>query len=189
MQRILEDPSGEVCPNYRNEEYEEERTLLIGDEGAPAMMEDQAVEKLEKIWQIKHQKKVTAWNAQVNEVNEGRRQEEWQRHQSPSGNETESQSGCQHGQRQASVGQYRTEEEDTNVVGRQGHNTEPKTRKRDPCPFDAEWGIATIPFIRPAQYAIDKINARGYVEMIISHCKDAAWPRRTPQKQEQMPWD
>ncbi|KAF8986949.1 hypothetical protein BDQ17DRAFT_1259043 [Cyathus striatus] len=144
MQRILEDPSGEVCPNYRSKEYEEERTLLIGDKGAPAMMEDQAVEKLEKIWQIKHQK-VTAWNAQVNEVNEGRRQEEWQRHQSPS--------------------QYRTEEEDTNVVGRRGHNMEPKTRKRDPCPFDAEWGIATVPVNRPAQYAIDKINAWGYVEM------------------------
>ncbi|KAF8996942.1 hypothetical protein BDQ17DRAFT_1329720 [Cyathus striatus] len=40
--RILKDPSGEVCPNYRSEEYEEERNLLVGDEGAPVMMEDQA---------------------------------------------------------------------------------------------------------------------------------------------------
>ncbi|KAF9004351.1 hypothetical protein BDQ17DRAFT_1325722 [Cyathus striatus] len=42
-----------------------------------------------------NQKKVTAWNTQVNEVNEGRRQEEWQRHQSPTGNEIENKINAQ----------------------------------------------------------------------------------------------
>ncbi|KAF9012342.1 hypothetical protein BDQ17DRAFT_1321388 [Cyathus striatus] len=75
MPRIDKDLSEETCPDYRGEVYEDERLLLIGDTESPAMTEDEAVEKLEKMWQIKHQRWVNAWNAQVAAEEEVRRQD------------------------------------------------------------------------------------------------------------------
>ncbi|KAF9004285.1 hypothetical protein BDQ17DRAFT_1424725 [Cyathus striatus] len=72
MVRIDKDPSDDTCPDYRDEDREEERLLLMGDTERPVMTEDEAVEKLEKIWQIKHQKRVVAWSTSQPRSNDER---------------------------------------------------------------------------------------------------------------------
>ncbi|KAF8976697.1 hypothetical protein BDQ17DRAFT_1267133 [Cyathus striatus] len=137
MPRIDKDLSEETCPDYRGEVYEDERLLLIGDAERPAMTEDEAVEKLEKMWQIKHQRRVTAWNAQVAAEEEVKRQD---MQQTPHPHSDEERKDEQ------LTSENRQEEP-------QGYANAGRQR------------ISTIPVNRPAQYAIDKLNAQIYIEL------------------------
>ncbi|KAF8990658.1 hypothetical protein BDQ17DRAFT_1255603 [Cyathus striatus] len=150
MPRIDKDPSEETCPDYRGKVYEDERLLLIGDAEIPAMTEDEAAEKLEKMWQIKHQRQVTACRQCHGEDewdNEpGMQPEQWQDRQLTS-------EDCQ--------------EEPQGYVNarRQSKNTYPETNRKKSFTYNLNQGISTIPVNRPAQYAIDKLNAQIYVEL------------------------
>jgi hypothetical protein len=65
MPRVEKDPTEDVCPDYRRDEYQPLRDIIIGNvQDGREEAEEQAVRRLEEAWQAAHQQQVADWEAQ-----------------------------------------------------------------------------------------------------------------------------
>ncbi|KAF8986562.1 hypothetical protein BDQ17DRAFT_1259521 [Cyathus striatus] len=146
MPRIKTDPSGETCPDFSGEIFEDMCNMAKG--GNEQMTDEEAINKLVTTWHATQQKKVAAWEAQVQAENEERQRQQ----QEPNPPEQNDGKQRRDNRRQQEAAENQ-EEEETRPI------------KAKPFIFNPNVGIDTMPLNRPAQYAINKLKDKEYVEI------------------------
>ncbi|KAF8987774.1 hypothetical protein BDQ17DRAFT_1258216, partial [Cyathus striatus] len=130
------------CPDFSTEIFENMCNMAKG--GNEHMTDEEAIDKLVTIWHATQQKKVVAWEAQVQTENEERQHQQQEEELNPP--EQDDEPSPQHRQQH-----------------KEGEETRPTKVK--PFIFDPNVGIDTMPLNRPAQYAINKLKDKEYVEI------------------------
>lgn len=102
--------------------------------------EEQAVRRLEEIWQTAHRRQVEAWEAQREEEEARRREEEEEE-------------------------ERRRQEEEERERGRQEEERRKQGGTKKVFAWDNDRGVASNLVNRPAQYALNKLAAVAYVEV------------------------
>ena len=66
MPRIEVDPTQATCPSFEDPEWEFLRQNMVdAHQGVPALTMDEASQRMKEAWACAHQRKLDAWNAQV----------------------------------------------------------------------------------------------------------------------------
>ncbi|KAF8465632.1 hypothetical protein DFH94DRAFT_639696 [Russula ochroleuca] len=142
MPRIANDPSLEECPPYEAQQWDFVRQAIIAaHQGPQPLTPEEAVQQLKEVWARDHDIRMAAWNAQQEQ--ERAEIEEQERL-------TQEEQEARRAQREREVEEQRREAE----------KKRPKLNTFDP---NRSVGRSIKP--RPAQYALNKINALEYVEL------------------------
>ncbi|KAH9007886.1 hypothetical protein EDB85DRAFT_1884186 [Lactarius pseudohatsudake] len=150
MPRILSDPSRVACPLFEGHEWEFMRQTLIGP---VPLTEEEAAQRLRETWTRDNNNQVAAWNDQLQ----------------------------QDQAEQDELDRLAQEEEDAQQALRDKEAEEQRNKAEKKKPkigsFVKGRGVANWVEPRPAQYALNKINNREYVELdyfTLKGCREAA---------------
>lgn len=142
MPCIAIDPSQEECPPYETQQWDYLRQVIIdAHQGPQPLTPEEAIQRLKDAWTWDHDTRMAAWNAQ-------REQERA---------EMEEQEQLAQEEQEARRAQHEREVEEQR---KEAEKKKPKLNSFDPNRSVGRWIKP-----RPAQYALNKINALDYVEL------------------------
>ncbi|KAH9021352.1 hypothetical protein EDB85DRAFT_1871917 [Lactarius pseudohatsudake] len=154
MPCILDDPSRALCPNFEGDDWNFLRqTMIEAHPGIDPLTEEGATQRLREAWNREHDRKVAAWNEQVQQD---------QAEQDEADRLAQEAEDAQQAQRD------REDEEQR----REAEKKKPKIGS-----FVRGRGVSNWIEPRPAQYALNKIHNLEYVELdyfTLKGCRDAA---------------
>ncbi|KAH8997876.1 hypothetical protein EDB86DRAFT_2803261 [Lactarius hatsudake] len=142
MPRILDDPTRATCPSFESAEWDFLRqTMVDAHQGVIPLTPEQATQRLKDTWAQENGAKVAAWNAQVEQDRI----------------EAEELDRLAQEEADAQLAQRQKEAEDQ---FREAERKKPKLNNFDPNRVIGDWIE-----VRPAPYAINKLNNLEYVEL------------------------
>ncbi|KIJ59029.1 hypothetical protein HYDPIDRAFT_101523 [Hydnomerulius pinastri MD-312] len=137
MPRLLADPNLEICPDYASEIYDAVCTALVDDHTT----EQQAIQKLQAVWQAGNTAMKVQWQEQLNHE-----QEDW-----------EEQARLAE-ERQVQLAQVEHDEEEAAL------KEERKKHKHKYTPIQ-DSGVPTETPVMPAAYALHRLQQSDYVKL------------------------
>jgi hypothetical protein len=153
MPRITVDPTRAICPSFEDPEWEFLRQSMVdAHQGDQPLTTDAAALQMKEAWTRENERKVVAWNAQL---------EQDQAEQAEQDRQTREEEEVQRARLE------REAEEEC----REAERKKPKLNPFDLNRFADRWIEA-----RPASYALGKINKLEYVELdyfTLKGCKEA----------------
>ena len=154
MPRIEVDPTQETCPSFEDPEWEFLRQNMVdAHQGVPALTMDEASQRMKEAWARAHQRKLDAWNAQVQQD---------QVEQERIDGET----------RDAQEAQRVQQEKEAEEMRKEVDKKKPKLNSIDQNLYVGKFIAA-----RPATYALNKLSNLEYVELDYftpKGCREAA---------------
>ena len=153
MPRIEVDPTRAICPSFEDPEWEFLRQSMVdAHQGDPPLTLDDAAQRLKDTWARENQRKVDAWNVQLQQ--DLAEQDELDRRT-----------------RDAQEAQLAQQEKEAEESRKEADKKKPKLHSIHQERYVAKWIGA-----RPATYALNKINNLEYVELdyfTTRGCKEA----------------
>ena len=154
MPRIKIDPTRAICPGFEDPEWEFLRESMVNaHQGNPPLTLDRAAQQLKDAWACENQRKVDAWNIQV-------QQDRVERDRL----DTEAS--------EARAAQEAQQEKDAEEARKEVEKKKPKLCLIVQDRYVSKWIGA-----RPATYALNKLNSLEYVELdyfTTKGCREAA---------------
>ena len=142
MPRIANDPALEICPSFEGQGWGYLRQMMIDmHQGPQPLTVEEATQRLKDTWAQEHDQRVAQWQAQREQDNE----------------EVEEQARQAHEEEEARRAQRDRELEEQR---REAEKRKPKLND-----FDDNRAVDSWIAPRPAEYALNKINALEYVEL------------------------
>ena len=166
MPRITNDPTRAICPSFEDPEWEFLRQSMVeAHQGDPPLTEDEAAQHMKDAWTHENQRKVTAWNAQLE----------------------------QDQAEQDEIDRLAREEDDARCVQREKEAKEQREEAEKKKPklnrFDPSLPIKVWIEPRPSTYALSRLNGLEYVELdyfTARACKEAATETHRPSNNDAM---
>ena len=166
MPRITNDPTRAICPSFEDPEWEFLRQSMVdAHQGDPPLTEDQAAQHMKDAWTHENQRKVAAWNAQLEQDQE----------------------------EQDEIDRLAQEEENARRVQREKEAKEQQEEAEKKKPklnqFDPRLPIEVWIEPRPSTYALNRLNGLEYVELdyfTVKACKEAATETHRPTNNDAM---
>ena len=142
MPRITNDPALEICPDFEGQGWGYLRQMMIDmHQGPQPLTVEEAAQHLKDTWAQEHDQRVAQWQAQREQDNAELEEQARQAHEEEEG---------QRAQRDREAEEQRREVE---------------KRKPKLNDFDDNRAVDSWIAPRPAEYALNKINALEYVEL------------------------
>ena len=154
MPRIVDDPTRATCPSFEDPEWEFLRqNMLDANQGDPALTMDEATRRMKEAWARENQRKVDAWNVQVQQ-------------------DRAEQERLEQETRDAQEAQNTQQEKEAEEARKEADKRKPKLNTIDQSRYVGKWISA-----RPSTYALNKLNNLEYVELdyfTTKGCREAA---------------
>ena len=142
MPRILEDPTRATCPNFESAEWDFLRLPMINaHQGDQPLTEEEATQRMKDTWTRENDRKIAAWNEQL----EQDRAEQEELNRAAQAEED---------------GRRIQQEKEAEEQRKEAERKKPKLN-----PFDQKHPVVAWIDLRPASYAINKINNLEYIEL------------------------
>ena len=160
MPRIINDPTRAICPSFEDPEWEFLRQSMVeAHQGDPPLTEDEAAQRMKEAWTHENQRKVAAWNAQLEQ--DQAEQDEIDRLA-----------------QEAEDARRVQQEKEAKEQWEEAEKKKPKLNQFDPR-LPVEVWIEP----RPSTYALNRLNGLEYVELdyfMVRACKEAATETHKP---------
>ncbi|KAI9430105.1 hypothetical protein H4582DRAFT_1824696 [Lactarius indigo] len=158
MPRINVDPNQAVCPSFESDEWDfMRRSMIESHRGPQPLTEIEAVQRMKEAWAQENFNKRVAWDVQLE-----------QDCYAPPAMAQEEQDRLD---QEAEAAQVAQQEKEAEELRREAKKKKPKMNTFDPRRCLGDWIE-----LRPAQYAINKINNLEWVELdyfTLKGCRDA----------------
>ena len=154
MPCIEDDLTRATCPSFEDPEWEFLRQNMVdAHQGDPALMMDEAAQRMKEAWACENQRKVNAWNVQAQQDRAEQERLEQEAHN-------------------AREAQHAQQEKEAEEAKKEADKRKPKLNMINQTWYVGKWIGA-----RPSTYALGKLNNLEYVELdyfTTKGCREAA---------------